>query len=176
MFSPEALSELCAHMEWADAEVWSVALSTDGASGDVSLRDKLFHVHQTQRAYLNMWTDRPQEIAVSKAVDSLVTLCQWARPYYAEAQRFLHGADSSTLEAPVPELFRRRMEQHLGRGRFSVTLGETVFDVVSHTAHHRGQINMRLRELNGEPPLVDYVAWVWRGRPAAEWDRPAAGG
>ena len=61
MFSPETLRELYAHLEWADAKVWSVALKTKGASRDKVLRDKLFHVHQTQRAYLNMWTDKPQQ-------------------------------------------------------------------------------------------------------------------
>ena len=99
---------------------------------------------------------------------------QWACAYYAEVRGFLKTADSPVLNEPVPELFRQRMEQHLGCARASVTLGETVFDVVSHTAYHRGQVNTRLRELNGEPPLVDYVAWVWCGRPEAEWDRPQA--
>ena len=48
MFSPETLRELYAHMEWADAKVWSVALKTDGAPSDGLLSDRLFHVHQTQ--------------------------------------------------------------------------------------------------------------------------------
>ena len=154
-------------MEWADAKVWSVALQTDGASNDGLLRDKLFHVHKTQRAYLNMWTDRPQETAAPEDFDSLASVYQWARPYYAEVRGFLDDADSSTLDGLVSELFQRRLEQHLGRGCSSVTLGQTVFDVASHTTHHRGQLNTRLRELDGEPPLVDYIAWVWLGRPVA---------
>jgi hypothetical protein len=27
----------------------------------------------------------------------------------------------------------------------------------------------RLRELEVEPPLTDYIAWVWTGRPEADW-------
>ena len=159
-------------MEWADAEVWSVVLRTDGASGDASLRDKLVHVHQTQWAYLRMWTDRPQEISASKEVDTLVALYAWARSYYARVRAFLDGADPSTLDRPVSELFRRRLEQHLGPSVTDIPLGKTVFDVASHTTYHRGQLNTRIRELKGEPPLVDYVAWLWLGRPTAEWDRP----
>jgi uncharacterized damage-inducible protein DinB len=44
-----------------------------------------------------------------------------------------------------------------------------MFQVTSHSTHHRGQVNARLRALGGEPPLVDYIAWVWFGKPAADW-------
>ena len=171
MFPPETLRELYAHMEWADARVWSVAVKTEAASLDVALREKLFHVHLTQRRYLNMWTDAPQQTLRPEDFDNLGSLFEWAHPYYAEVRGFLDAADSSTLERPVPELFRHRLEEHLGRGVTGITLGETVLDIPNHTAHHRGQLNTRLRELDGEPPLVDYVAWVWQGRPIAEWRR-----
>ena len=26
-----------------------------------------------------------------------------------------------------------------------------------------------LRELGGEPPLTDFVAWIWLDRPPADW-------
>jgi uncharacterized damage-inducible protein DinB len=161
MCSPEMLCELYAHLEWADAKVWSVAIQTKEASSDKSLCDTLFHVHQTQRAYLNMWMDKPQQILNAEDFDNLVSLFEWAHPYYAEVRRFLDAANSSPVDRPVPELFRQRMEQHLGRV-VKITLGET--------AHHRGQLNTRLRELTGEPPLVDYIAWVWQGRPVADWN------
>jgi uncharacterized damage-inducible protein DinB len=38
-----------------------------------------------------------------------------------------------------------------------------------HSTYHRGQVNARLRELGIEPPLTDYIAWIWFGRPEAEW-------
>jgi len=41
--------------------------------------------------------------------------------------------------------------------------------VALHSLYHRGQVNARLREVGGTPPLVDYIAWLWFGRPAAEW-------
>ena len=149
MFSPETLRELYAHMEWADAMVWSMALTTERASSDGLLRDKLFHVHQTQRAYLNMWTDKPQQMTKPEEFDNLVSLFEWAHPYYAEARGFLDATTSSALDRPVPELFRQRMAQHLGRNVVSITVGDTVLDIVSHTAHHRGQLNTRLCELDG---------------------------
>lgn len=171
MFSLEALRELYAHMEWADAKVWSVALRPGKASTDRSLHDKLLHLHRTQLAYLNMWCDRPQEAPPSNITD-LAGLYQWACPYYADVRAFLATADSSALAQPVSEPFRQRMEQALGVARSSLTIGDTVCDVPSHTTHHRGQLNIRLRELDEVPPIVDYVAWVWSGRPAAKWEHP----
>jgi uncharacterized damage-inducible protein DinB len=38
-----------------------------------------------------------------------------------------------------------------------------------HSAYHRGQVASQLRELGGEPPLTDFVAWIWLDRPPADW-------
>lgn len=46
------------------------------------------------------------------------------------------------------------------------TLSESVLQVALHSTYHRGQINARLRELGGDPPLVDFIVWIWRGRPS----------
>jgi uncharacterized damage-inducible protein DinB len=56
------------------------------------------------------------------------------------------------------------------------TLAETMLQVASHSTYHRGQVNARLRELAGEPPLVDYIAWIWFGRPAPEWNAVSPSG
>ena len=45
----------------------------------------------------------------------------------------------------------------------------SVWNVVLHTQHHRGQISARLREVGGEPPTVDFIVWLWTGRPGAAW-------
>ena len=61
------------------------------------------------------------------------------------------------------------LTKRFGREPAPATLAETAFQVASHSTYHRGQVNTRLRELGAEPPLVDYIAWLWLGRPAAEW-------
>jgi uncharacterized damage-inducible protein DinB len=55
------------------------------------------------------------------------------------------------------------------------TLGETMLQIASHSTHHRAQNNSQLRELGAKPPLVDYIAWLWSGRPDAEWPAASAG-
>jgi len=48
----------------------------------------------------------------------------------------------------------------------------------SRGPRHRGQVAARLREIGGEPPLVDFIAWVRLGRPEPVWpdavDSPAS--
>ena len=74
MYSPDLLRQLYAHMEWADASGWSEILGTAGAHEDRWLRDKLFHIHDTQQAFLSLWTGRPR--AIPEDVGSLAAVCE----------------------------------------------------------------------------------------------------
>lgn len=168
MYDPDLLRQLCAHMEWADAKVWSAMLAADEARDDRRLRDKLRHLHETQQAYLGMWTGRPPRSA--EGADSFAAIYEWAQAFYAPARSFVGTTDAEALAEPVSGAFVERMQQYLGPPQGTVTLGGTVLQVVSHTTHHRGQVMTRLRELGGTPPLVDYVIWLWTGSPAAAWD------
>ncbi|HIE93786.1 MAG TPA: hypothetical protein EYQ83_13305 [Acidobacteria bacterium] len=74
----------------------------------------------------------------------------------------------------LPESFAKQIERSLGAGRICPSVGDSAMQVTSHSTHHRGQLNTRLRELGEEPPQFDYIAWVWFGRPTAEWNEPVA--
>jgi uncharacterized damage-inducible protein DinB len=49
------------------------------------------------------------------------------------------------------------------------TVGESILQLVLHTTYHRGQVSGRLREAGGEPPLTDFIAWIWMQRPRPDW-------
>ena len=169
IYTPELLGALYAHMEWADATVWSEVLRTAGARDDPWLRDKLIHMHDAQQAFLSLWTGQPRQTPGD--LGPLAAVCEWARPYYATARGFLEASDAPALAEPASDAFGERMRRHFGPPRGNVTLGDTALQVAAHTTHHRAQVMTRLRELGGAPPLVDYVVWVWWGSPAATWDR-----
>ena len=175
MFAPETLCELYAHMEWADATVWSAAVKARNAFGDDVLRERLSHVHKVQYLYLCLWTNRSPALPTPDDIGSLAALRRWARPHYGDMRGFLAGADAAALATPLPEAWRQRMQDECGSSLATVSVGLSAYDLANHTAHHRGQINARLRELEGEPPSVDYILWVWTGRPAAEWGEASAG-
>lgn len=39
-------------------------------------------------------------------------------------------------------------------------VGELVRHLVNHGSYHRGQLSMRIRQLGGQPPSTDYIAWL----------------
>jgi len=178
MNSIDSLKELIRHMEWADAEVWRAVLVSEAARLDPRLRILLLHLHGVQRGFLLVWRDEPVMPAMRQPSDfpEIGDLRAWAQPYYAEVHRFLDPVDETALTRGVTMPWVESYQAQLGRTFSTPTLGETIFQVTSHSTYHRGQVNARLREVGGEPPLVDYIAWVWFGKPEADWSFvPAVG-
>ena len=168
--SLDALRELMRHMEWADASVWGAVLVHPPAVQDERLRMLLLHLHGVQRAFLAMWTGKPLDSVISDpaAVD-LVAAEPAVRAYYRELHPAVAAFDEATLQRRIVTPGLEHYEQRMGRRFEAPTLAETMLQVASHSTYHRGQVNARLREIGGEPPLVDYIAWIWFGRPAPEW-------
>ena len=169
MYSREALVELLRHMEWADARVWR---AIDGISAsDARLRRLLTHIHTVQHAFLVVWTagDIAAVFAKEAALHSLADVRDWALAYYAVAHGFVDRTNERQLSQLVEMPWAAQLTEYLGHAPGATTMAETIFQVTSHSTYHRGQVNARLRELGVEPPLVDYIAWLWMGRPAPEW-------
>ena len=172
MFSVELIRDLYAHMEWADSLVWQATLGTPETAADKNLRDRLMHIHMTQRAFLQVWTRQKLDRFQAMKFETMAELYAWLQPYYPELRNFLATLQRSRFAEPTPlpwaKYFRAaewRCSDH--------DAGETLFQVTSHSTYHRGQVNTRLRELGAEPPTVDYIAWLWLARPAPAWPAPA---
>ena len=164
----ETLRELMRHMEWADASVWRAVMAHPAAVQDSRMRDLLLHLHGVQRAFLAMWTGQPIDPAVfSTPASDLTSAPSLVRAYYRDLDAAMASFDDAALHRRIVTPGLERYEQQLGRHLDQPTLAETVLQVASHSTYHRGQVNARLRETGGEPPLVDYIAWIWFGRPVA---------
>ncbi|MBZ5536742.1 MAG: DinB family protein [Acidobacteriia bacterium] len=168
MVNLSALTDLYQHMEWADATVWTSMLKFEGGSADTKLREYLYHLHMVQRAFLRTWRGEPRQ-APYPTFDEAQPLMLWARSYYTEVFAHLGALSDQKLTEPMPVPWASMVQRLLGRAPATTTMGETVLQVALHSLYHRGQINARLRAIGGEPPLVDYIVWVWLGRPAANW-------
>lgn len=162
------LTDLYRHMQWADASVWASVLACESGLTDLKLREYLYHLHFVQRAFLRVWRGEPRDTPYPNFNDAQ-SLMLWARTYYSEALDQLSTFGDEKLSEPMPMPWASMVEQRLGRAPEITTLGETVLQVALHSLYHRGQINARLRDAGGEPPLVDYIAWIWLGRPEAKW-------
>jgi uncharacterized damage-inducible protein DinB len=162
------LGDLYRHMEWADAAVWKAVLASEKGSTDQGLRDYLYHLHLVQHAFLRVWrADNPE--ASFPTFDDAASLLQWARGYYGEGIAYIERLGDEKLSEQIAQPWADLIEKQLGRAPHPTTVGETALQVTLHSMYHRGQVNARLRAIGGTPPLVDYIVWLWFGRPQAEW-------
>jgi uncharacterized damage-inducible protein DinB len=159
--------ELYDHMRWADAVVWRAALAHAPAGKDKRLRDLFAHLHMVQHAFLSVWRgEAPQWCEFERLAD----VAPWARAYHDDVRPHLAALDDAALARTMVMPWADRLSARYGRAAAApTTLRETMLQVPMHSTYHRGQVNARLRELGAEPPLTDYIAWLWFGKPAAEW-------
>jgi uncharacterized damage-inducible protein DinB len=96
---------------------------------------------------------------------TLAAIRGWARENHRELPACVAAVQPETVrEVPsVTALVRRFGQAH------PATWAESVVQVAMHSSYHRGQVVTRLRELDVESPLTDYIAWIWMGRPLADW-------
>lgn len=156
-------------MEWADAAVWRAVLSAEDARGDQKLRDLFHHLHLVQRAFLRAWRGEPRDTPFP-TFDDAQSLMIWGRSYYSEIFKHLENLTDEEISKPAVLPWAELVEKQLGQTPAEINLNDMMLQVPLHSQYHRGQINARLRAVGGEPPTVDYIVWLWRGRPAANWD------
>jgi len=166
-------NDLFSHMAWADAVVLRAARACPEAEHDPVIREKLHHLHMVQRAFLHLWTRSPMALRELDTFPDLASIEAWAREYHAEVHSFVEALGERALVEIVPIPWAERISKIIGvDAPAPVDLGTTMTQVAMHSSYHRGQVNMRLRELGSVPPLTDYIAWCWIGNPAPAWASP----
>lgn len=163
------IQDLFAHMQWADATVWKAVLASSAATEDEKLQKLLHHLHVVQWAFLRAWREESFQGGFPD-FSTAQALREWAVRYYGEVATELNNLGEEGLRQTMPLPWKALVDRQIGRKPEPVTIGETALQVAMHSTYHRGQVNARLRELGGEPPTVDFIIWVWLGRPAAEWN------
>lgn len=171
MMTLELLRELMHHMEWADARVWSAVAPDPRACGNDSLIDRLFHLHMAQHAFLQVWKGETFVLPKRPSFEGAHAIREWAREFYPQANTFVESLDIQKLATPVVMPWADwLMEKTTGQAATGVpTLAETILQITAHSTYHRGQVNAQLRQVGIEPPLTDFIAWIWSGRPTPEW-------
>ena len=51
-----------------------------------------------------------------------------------------------------------------------ISVRQALTQAAMHSHYHRGQNATRLRELGGVPPMTDFIVWLRKGQPAAQWN------
>jgi uncharacterized damage-inducible protein DinB len=162
----EHIRDLFGHQEWADAELWNAIAAQQGALEDEQISKRFRHFHSTQYAYLLLL--RGEQIVLRSFVarygDSvpIETVKRHAIETHLDLTHFLS-------ECPASKLEERVLIPWFKDPTFIVTYAQSLVQVAMHSQYHRGQNATRLRELGGKPPTIDFVLWIWKGRPKAAW-------
>ena len=108
--------------------------------------------------------DRATDLTVTTPEDFalLADLKAYARGSHEAFDRLLADIGEARLEESITMPWFRDPP-------LSITVTEALTQCAMHSHYHRGQNATRLRELGGEPPLIDLIAWYWKGRPAPIW-------
>jgi uncharacterized damage-inducible protein DinB len=157
------------HMEWADAKVWKSVLILSSANKDSKIKKLLYHISSVQRAFYYVRTKQPLVFPKETDFPELLDIAKWGYKCYAQANEYLNSLNENELKNIIEIPWAKRLEKIIGQKPEEASLAETMLQVAMHTAYHRGQVNARLREIGGEPPMVDFIAWVWLGKPKADW-------
>lgn len=160
--------DLYKHMHWADATMWQSVLGTTKVVNDSRLRHLLHHIHLVQHAFLRIWLHEPLQFPEESAFDGLSAVARWGFEYHQQVQSYLNSISKADMEKIVEIPWAK---QFADKKPGATTQAQTMSHLAMHTAHHRGQVMARLRDLDGEPPLVDFIAWCWLEKPDAEWPK-----
>jgi uncharacterized damage-inducible protein DinB len=155
-------------MAWADARVWETILSNPKTQEHKKLTNTIYHYHLTQYAFYYIWNDLPREFPKPEDFKTIQEMAQWSKKYHQLAASFLTELKEEDLGRVVHIPWAERLEKVLGQKPEDANLAETMFQVVTHSSYHRGQVNSHIRSLAIDPPMVDYIAWVWLGKLRSE--------
>ena len=153
---------LMAHAEWANAvffHTWGKSTARDNEE----MRRRVEHVVGVQMRFLSILrgeaAGRPQD-GPPPTFDQLK----------ASAQGNHQGLRAFAASLDMQALSRTVQIPWFPAPPCIVTVAEALVQVAMHTQHHRGQLMTRLKDFGGEPKNVDWIIWLWKGKPQARWD------
>ncbi|NTU57431.1 MAG: damage-inducible protein DinB [Chlorobiaceae bacterium] len=161
-------NEFSLHTEWADSVVFSAIIGNKDAEQDESILLRLRHNHLVQKVFLDVWQDLPINPAETQSLD-MAALAGFARDVHRNTRRFHETLNLTELDRMVDLPWSGMVSKNLGFDISKPTLAQTLVQVFAHSAYHRGQVVARLRELSMEPPMTDFIAWVWGNKPTPKW-------
>jgi uncharacterized damage-inducible protein DinB len=162
------LQDLVSHKWYANARLLAAVQEAPAAAQDKQVLELLHHILIANRFWLTLSRGVPfsleKESQVPESLDVLVD--QYKETYAAEAGWIKQITDG--------ELERRLQASYFKGQTFSVEEG--ILQICLHSHGHRAQVAIRLRELGGTPPSLDFVIWLRDNRPPVVWPPPISRG
>lgn len=158
------LDELYAHQKWADAEHWRAFEAFPAPLHDKPIRERVFHIHLVQHAFLYVTGPRTSPFEFKKLGDftTMGDVKKYGRQGLAELDERLRNASPYRLEEVI--------EIPWFSPPLKISVRQALTQAAMHSHYHRGQNATRIRELGGVPPMTDFIVWLQQGQPAAKWE------
>jgi uncharacterized damage-inducible protein DinB len=151
------------HQFWADTEHWKTFKNFPSSLMDESIKKRLYHIHLVQNAFLAVVSGDEFNWKKFEDFSDMSELKEYAKSYHEKILVFLKECPDSKLKETVTIPWFRNPQLNL-------SVEKALLQCAMHSQYHRGQNAARLRELGGEPPLTDFIAWCWKGYPEAKWE------
>lgn len=158
-------------MTWADSKLWYSVLSIEHVEIDDKIRELFYHIHVVQQVYYQMWLGKEISFPDLPEFHDLHQILRWGKDYSTKIANLVSEMDSPKLNSILPSPWKDKIEKVIGREPEDATVGQSVIQVATHSCYHRAQINSRIRDLGGEPAKIDFITWIWLGKPQPEWDK-----
>ena len=165
MKKTELLKNQFTHMHWADAELWKAIKSSENIKNNKKIKKLLYHLHLVQFLFYKIWNSESLEYPKEDDFADMDEVIDWAKGNYFMIENYLSASDESVFDQKCKIPWSKGFEDKFGRKPDEVTIFDTMLQVVSHSTHHRAQLNMLLSELEVVAPIVDYIFWLWMGKP-----------
>lgn len=153
-----SINELFDYNYWArDCQLQACAALTEEqflrslGSSFASVRDTLVHMVGTEWIWLERWRGRsPQSELSPQEFSSLNAVSNRWRAVEREMREYLATLSEETLDQPVTYMSQKG-------DRFTYELWRLMLHLVNHQSYHRGQVATLLRQLELQPPTVDFL-------------------
>jgi uncharacterized damage-inducible protein DinB len=126
------------------------------------MRRRVAHVIGVQEAFLKMLRGEAVGLPPDGPPPGFDELRTWAERNHAALRSFGDSLDDAALE-------RKVRIPWFPEPPCVVSVAEGLVQLAMHSQHHRGQLMTRLKDHGGEPRNVDWIIWLWKGKPAGRW-------
>src|SRR5438874_77774 len=158
----EHVRDLLAHCEWANA-VFFHAWGKSPARDHEEMRRRVRHVVGVQSGFLAVLRGDTFAVPPEGPPPTFDELKSRAEGSHGGLRKFAAALDDAAAARSVRVPW-------FADPPCVIRVDEALVQVAMHSQHHRGQLMTRLKDFGGEPKNVDWIIWLWKGKPAARWE------
>ena len=156
------LRDLMGHQEWADAVFFHIWSKAEGTWDDEEVRRRTEHNLFVQEGFRSLILGEPVGHWNEGPPPSFLELKKQAHKATALCRDLVGKMEEKKLADIVKPPWAPDTLHH-------ITVADALVQVAMHTQHHRGQNITRLKQLGGKTVNVDWIIWLWKGKPEGRW-------